>query len=136
MLVDRKSKFQAHATSIQSSSSVNELIQGLVSQDKSIQRASHQAMYAWRTGTPSTDSKKQPQVQQQGMNDCGEAGAGMRLVGLLERTGLVNVLVVVTRWYGGTPLGNARFRHISTVAVEALREGGFLEPPAKKGKRK
>ncbi|ONH68137.1 Protein IMPACT [Cyberlindnera fabianii] len=88
-------------------------------------------MYAWRTGpAPKTPTN-------QGMSDCGEAGAAVRLMGLLERTGLVNVLVVVTRWYGGTPLGGARFRHISTVAVEALKEGGFLdEPDSSKGKKK
>jgi putative IMPACT (imprinted ancient) family translation regulator len=84
-------------------------------------------MYAWRIG-----HQEKQQVTNQGMDDCGESGAGMRLMGLLERSGLMNVLVVVTRWYGGTPLGSARFRHISGVAVEALRRGGILEPQKKK----
>lgn len=36
-----------------------------------------------------------------------------------------DVLVICTRWYGGTAIGPARFRHISSTARQALRLGGF-----------
>lgn len=49
--------------------------------------------------------------------DDGEAGAGMVIVRMLERAGLRGHLVVVTRWYGGKPLGGDRFRHVQ----EAVR---------------
>ncbi|VDN28658.1 unnamed protein product [Gongylonema pulchrum] len=36
-----------------------------------------------------------------------------------------NVLVVVTRWYGGIHLGPDRFRHICNIARQALVDNGF-----------
>lgn len=45
-------------------------------------------------------------------NDDGEAGAGMVIVRMLEREGLHNHIVVVTRWFGGKHLGGDRFRHV------------------------
>lgn len=38
-----------------------------------------------------------------------------------------NVLVVVTRWFGGIHLGPDRFKHINHAARNALELGGFLE---------
>jgi putative IMPACT (imprinted ancient) family translation regulator len=48
-----------------------------------------------------------------------------------------NVMVVVTRWYGGIHLGPDRFRIINSVAREALVVGGFVKEGEvkKKGKR-
>ena len=46
--------------------------------------------------------------------DDGEAGAGMVILRMLEREGLQDHLVVVTRWYGGKHLGGDRFRHVQT----------------------
>lgn len=37
-----------------------------------------------------------------------------------------NVVVVVTRWYGGVKLGADRFRCINAVARETLVKGGFV----------
>ena len=45
-------------------------------------------------------------------NDDGETGAGTVIVRMLEREGLQNHIVVVTRWYGGKKLGGDRFRHV------------------------
>ena len=50
-------------------------------------------------------------------NDDGEAGAGMVILRMLEREGLRDHLVVVTRWFGGKHLGGDRFRHVQ----EAVR---------------
>ena len=46
--------------------------------------------------------------------DDGESGAGMVILRMLEREGLTDHLVVVTRWYGGKHLGGDRFRHVQT----------------------
>ena len=43
-------------------------------------------------------------------HDDGEAGAGMVILRMLERTELVHHVIVVTRWFGGTPLGGDCFR--------------------------
>jgi len=53
--------------------------------------------------------------------DDGEAGAGMVIVRMLEREGLRDHLVIVTRWYGGKPLGGDRFRHIQESVRIYLR---------------
>lgn len=108
-------------------------------------KASHMHMYAWRTANNSVDKdlegksipifqkkskrndiKKSWPNLQQGSSDCGESGAGQRLLVLLERSNVVNVLVVVTRWYGGTALGPARFRHITSTAAECLKKAKYL----------
>ena len=47
-------------------------------------------------------------------SDDGESGAGMVIVRMLEREGLQNHIVVVTRWYGGKQLGGDRFRHVQS----------------------
>lgn len=77
------------------------------------------------SNTVKLDSTNYTNIQQ-GCFDCGEAGAGQRLLTLLERSNAINVLVIVTRWYGGTPLGPARFRHICSTAAESLKRGKFI----------
>lgn len=57
-------------------------------------------------------------------NDDGEAGAAQIILRMLEREGLRDHIVVVTRWYGGKPLGGDRFRHVQ----EAVRT--YLAAPA------
>lgn len=44
--------------------------------------------------------------------DDGESGAGTVIIRMLEREGLNNHIIVVTRWYGGTKLGGDRFRRV------------------------
>ncbi|WP_417259507.1 YigZ family protein [Celeribacter sp.] len=53
-------------------------------------------------------------------NDDGESGAGMVIVRMLEREGLTDHIVVVTRWYGGKHLGGDRFRHVQTAVRHYL----------------
>lgn len=53
-------------------------------------------------------------------NDDGEAGAGMVIARMLEREGLQDHIVVVTRWYGGKHLGGDRFRHVQNAVRHYL----------------
>jgi putative IMPACT (imprinted ancient) family translation regulator len=46
-------------------------------------------------------------------NDDGESGAAQIILKMLEREGLHEHIVVVTRWYGGKHLGGDRFRHVT-----------------------
>lgn len=50
-------------------------------------------------------------------DDDGEGGAAQIIVQMLERAGLDDHVVVVTRWFGGKHLGGDRFRHV----VDAVR---------------
>ena len=64
-------------------------------------------------------------------NDDGEAGAGAVILKMLEREGVANRIVVVTRWYGGVHLGGDRFAHVVTctrAALAALREAAGRTP--------
>ena len=44
--------------------------------------------------------------------DDGESGAGLVILRMLERQGLTDHVIVVTRWYGGVKLGGDRFRRV------------------------
>jgi putative IMPACT (imprinted ancient) family translation regulator len=115
IIVDRKSKFQGRFRRIQSEDEIGPVLQELTESDRKIARASHPHIIAWRL--PNT----------QGFKDNGESGAGQRLLDqVLVRHNLTGLLLIVTRWYGGTPLGGARFRHIINSAMSSLREGGVL----------
>ena len=50
-------------------------------------------------------------------DDDGESGAGQIILQMLERAGLRDHMIVVTRWYGGKHLGGDRFRHV----IDAVR---------------
>lgn len=78
---------------------------------KKVAKASHPAMLAWRAGNGSAA----------GVSDDGERGSGGRLLGLLEQRNCDGVLVCVTRWYGGSHLGSARFRAIVGAAADVLQ---------------
>ncbi len=52
--------------------------------------------------------------------DDGEAGAGAVILRMLEREALTDVIVVVTRWYGGVHLGGDRFAHVVTCTRSFL----------------
>ena len=48
--------------------------------------------------------------------------------------GAENVIVVVSRWYGGVLLGPARFTHINNAARQLLDQCGYIRAGAKEGK--
>lgn len=53
-------------------------------------------------------------------SDDGESGAGALILRMLEREGLKDHIIVVTRWYGGVHLGGDRFRHVQTCVKAYL----------------
>jgi putative IMPACT (imprinted ancient) family translation regulator len=55
-------------------------------------------------------------------NDDGESGAGAVILKMIERAGLVDHIIVVTRWYGGVHLGGDRFAHVVTAVRAYLAE--------------
>lgn len=50
-----------------------------------------------------------------------------RLSHLMQILDVENVVVVVTRWFGGIHLGPDRFKDINNVARNALEECGFIK---------
>ena len=59
-------------------------------------------------------------------DDDGETAAGGRLLHLLQIVNADNVMVIVTRWYGGVHLGPARFTHINNAARILLDQEGYI----------
>lgn len=53
-------------------------------------------------------------------SDDGEQYGGAHLLKVLNEEGTVDVLVVCSRWFGGTMLGPIRFQHIEKSARTAL----------------
>lgn len=157
----KKSKFRAFCIPIASNVEIPKLLREVYTLDKTVDKASHPTMYAWKTAdslpaqpgntehlkkrgrkhlaeTPACGPKPSAILHKlvnlnQGFNDNNEGGSGLRILGMLDRLHIVNILVVVSRWYGGTPLGPARFKCISDVGIEALKMGGFLDSKPGKG---
>ncbi|KAH3684042.1 hypothetical protein WICPIJ_004980 [Wickerhamomyces pijperi] len=112
----KKSKFQAHYVPLHHKSEIPEIL-NILQDDKNIRKSTHPHMYAYIVNSHIGDV---------GFSDCGESGAGSRMLTLLQNMKLENVMVIVTRWYGGTPLGSARFRIISGVVVEVLKKAKVI----------
>ena len=51
---------------------------------------------------------------------------------LLEILNVINVVVVVSRWYGGIQLGPDRFKHINNCARNALDRYQFIKSDSDK----
>jgi putative IMPACT (imprinted ancient) family translation regulator len=86
-------------------------------------------MTAWRIKGPNDTSY-------QDCDDDGETAAGSRMLHLMQLMDVWDVMVVVTRWYGGILLGPDRFRIINTAAREALLLGGFAKEGKEEAKKK
>jgi hypothetical protein len=107
----------AHVCSVDCMEHVQWAIAELLFNDKKVARASHN-MYAYRftkDGTLVSDN-----------DDDGEKGSGAKLASLLQLSKVENVLVVVSRWFGGIHLGPSRFKHIASVARDGLVQAGLL----------
>lgn len=128
-VVDRKSVFQGHCASVQRVVHVEQLLAKL-KENKKIENAFHN-MWAYRIdkNDPSARIASKSAAILQDCDDDGEQAAGGRLLTLLQILNVVNVMVVVTRWYGGIQLGPARFKHINNAARDSLVKGGFVQEP-------
>ncbi|KAK7042458.1 ribosomal protein S5 domain 2-type protein [Favolaschia claudopus] len=121
-ITDRKSAFVGRACAIFDPSEVPIILAHLMS-DRRIARAAHPIINAWRCQVGN--------VLHQDNDDDGETAAGGRLAHLLHILEVDNVLVIVTRYFGGIHLGPDRFKHINQAARNALDLGGFLDAPMK-----
>lgn len=59
-------------------------------------------------------------IQYETKNDDGEVGAGLVILRSITAARVHNVVVCVTRWFGGTKLMGDRFRHVKDATVYAL----------------
>ena len=118
-LTEKRSTFQAHVAPVQDLSEISAVMEYLLMNNK-IRAASHNIM-AYRI-EGSRDG-----VFLQDSDDDGESAAGGRLLHLLQMVDARNVVVVVSRWFGGILLGPARFGLINKVARELLEVEGLIK---------
>jgi hypothetical protein len=129
VIIELKSIFIARSALVFSPNQATQYLQHLLDSDKKVRSATHN-ITAWRI-------KGENGVTYQDCDDDGETAAGGRVLHLMQLMDIWNVMVVVTRWYGGHQLGPKRFSIINTVARDAFVKGGFVKeetPSKKKGK--
>ncbi|XP_023247468.1 protein IMPACT-like [Copidosoma floridanum] len=117
-MIDRKSSFQGHTATVFSVEQVRQVINKL-KENKKIEHATHN-ISAYRIYNESNNSF---------IHDCdddGETQAGSRLLHLLEIMNVKNIVVIVSRWYGGIHLGPDRFRHINNAARQVLTAANLI----------
>ncbi|OAL00047.1 UPF0029-domain-containing protein [Phaeosphaeriaceae sp. SRC1lsM3a] len=127
-ITEKKSVFVARIASVSSPAQARQYVAHLLATDKKAARATHN-MTAWRIKGANDSSY-------QDCDDDGETAAGSRMLHLMQLMDVWNVMVVVTRWYGGVLLGPDRFRIINTAAREALLLGGYGKDGKDVAKRK
>jgi putative IMPACT (imprinted ancient) family translation regulator len=128
VIIELKSVFVARCAPVTSPAQAKTFLQHLLDTDKKVAKATHN-ITAHRI-------KSENGVTFQDCDDDGETAAGGRLLHLMQLTDVWNVMVVVTRWYGGQKLGPARFGIINTVARDALMKGGFVQDHESSKKKK
>ncbi|KAL7855252.1 hypothetical protein SRHO_G00174420 [Serrasalmus rhombeus] len=118
-VTDRRSTFQSHLAPVVTPKQVQRVIDKLY-ENKKIASATHN-IYAYRIYCEDKNTFLQD------CEDDGETAAGGRLLHLLQILDVRNVLVVVSRWYGGILLGPDRFKHINNCARNILVQEGYTE---------
>lgn len=116
-IIDRKSTFQAFYANVNTSAQAEQFRQQLLENNK-IQNATHN-MFVWKVnenGVIKSDS-----------DEDGEAGAGGRMMHLVDLTGACDFAVIVARWYGGIHLGPDRWKHINNALRIILDEHGQIK---------
>ncbi|TLS30576.1 hypothetical protein PpBr36_03129 [Pyricularia pennisetigena] len=125
--VEMKSTFIARCAHVTSAAQAESYVGHLLATDKKVRAATHN-MTAWRIR--GQDGK----TSFQDCDDDGETAAGGRLLHLMQLMDLWDVMVVVTRWYGGQKLGPRRFAVINQVARDSFVKAGLV--PEASGKKK
>ncbi|XP_074644547.1 protein IMPACT-like isoform X2 [Tubulanus polymorphus] len=125
---ERRSTFQAHLAEVTHVEQIKLVFKKLF-ENKKIANATHNIL-GYRI-----EMKSEPhECFMQGCDDDGEHHAGSRVLHLMQIIDVRNVMVVVTRWYGGILLGPDRYKYINNSARQILEEHGFIKDKgAKKG---
>ena len=116
--VEKKSKFIGHITPVQTEQQAQAFIQKI---SKLHHDATHN-VYAY--------SLREGQVRRYSDNGEPQGTAGIPTLDVLQKSGLVDVCVVVTRYYGGILLGAGglvrAYSHATTIAVDEAVEMSMM----------
>lgn len=107
VISDRGSKYAVSGSPVADRAALDNFLK-ILRRDKKFARATHNS---WAAVLSHGGALK---------NDDGESGAGNVILRMLQRDGLTDHVVVVTRWYGGKKLGGDRFRHVQDCVRQYL----------------
>lgn len=136
-LTEKKSVFIAHCCRVQSAEDIGRFREQLFREQPRLATATHNIM-AYRFGVPiirrqlisSTSSSARnggaDMLIHADYNDDGETAAGGRLLRMLTLADCMDVVVVVSRWFGGVQLGPRRFKLINQCARDLLESEGYI----------
>lgn len=144
VVTEKKSVFLGRVARVTNLAQAQVFLDHLTATDRKVAAATHN-ISAWRIkqekAAENNSESEADKTVVQDYDDDGETAAGGRLLHVMQLMDVWNVLVVVSRWYGGIQLGPARFRLINEVGRDALMKGGFTRDEAtgagsEKGKKK
>lgn len=116
-IVDRKSIFQGHVAEVKSVQDVKEVQATLYGIHK-FASATHNIL-AYRLVKTKSILNGSDIIEHDHDSD-GESGAGKNMQWLLDTLDALNIVVIISRWYGGISLGPDRFRHINVLTKEMV----------------
>jgi putative IMPACT (imprinted ancient) family translation regulator len=149
VITEKKSVFVGRAAHVTSLDQAKAYLDYLLASDKKVASATHnisawrikqQSKLPWNSNSREGGKGSSTEMIIQDCDDDGETAAGGRLLHLMQLMDVWDVVVVVTRWYGGILLGPDRFRIINAAGRDALVRGGFARDKenqaGEKGKKK
>jgi putative IMPACT (imprinted ancient) family translation regulator len=111
VLTDRGSKYAVAGARVTSRAEVDAVLAELKT-DRAYAKATHNT---WAAMLPQGALKA----------DDGESGAGIVILRMMERAGLSDHVIIVTRWYGGKKLGGDRFRRVQDAVRAYFDDRGI-----------
>jgi len=116
-VVDRRSKFVAHFAHVTSEAEVKQFISTMYA-NKPVANATHNIV-AYRIAARHDRSLIEHS------DDDGESGASGQILYLMQRMNVIDIVFMVTRWFGGTLLGADRFKLITGCVKELIDKYGL-----------
>lgn len=113
----KSSTFVARVASLSDKTQAPGLINALLSAEPHLQMATHNA---WACRVRKRGHHGEPADILEACEDDGETGCGEFILRLIREADVADVVVVLTRWFGGEFLGPDRWRLIRNSVTEAL----------------
>jgi hypothetical protein len=113
----KKSTFVARVVSLEDPSQASRAMSQLMKANMTLKSATHNA---WAYRVNKDESTSQFGGIAENSADDGETGCGVFLLRLMRAANSVNILIVLSRWYGGVLLGPDRWRIMQNCVHDAL----------------
>ncbi|KAF7321525.1 Ribosomal protein S5 domain 2-like protein [Mycena kentingensis (nom. inval.)] len=122
---DRDSVFVATVFAATSLSQAQACVKHLKNVVHAQKPADHE-IHAWRCmvlkhGCTGLNGPEDFEVKE-GSEDDNEKWGGDKILNTMRKQGVLDAVVIVSRWFGGTLLGPARFTHIEACTLEVCRQ--------------